>query len=577
MNVRWTVGSKIAAGFGVALVVFLTVGVVSYRSTSQLIAASDVRRHTYDALDALGETRLALRGIGLALRTYLLSGDEAHWEALKAANRTVDDPLRRLRALVAESPGQLEQVDRTVALFKEYIDASTAIAELRRSKGSAPAVQLFLADDTRRLLVDLAASFNRLRKELDTELAQHAAQAEGDAGFAQRAIFGGNMAALALALLAGWLITRDISGSLNKLTAATELVTAGDLRAPAPIGPRSDEIGVLALALARMTKSLQAMAHTADRIAAGDLSSTIQPMSEADVLGNAFARMSADLRTQIRELIEATGVLGSAASEIVASSSQLAASATQSAAAVSETTTTVEEVRHTAQLASQKARHVSESAQKTVQITESGRRSTQDVEAGMARIRGQMDVIAAGMVRLSEQSQAVGLIIATVEDIATQSNLLAVNAAIEAAKAGEHGRGFGVVAQEVKSLAEQSRQATGQVRSILGDIQKATAAAVMATEEGSKVVDAGTRQAETAGGAIQSLGSSVNDAAQAALQIAASSQQQLVGMDQVGSAMESIKQASNQNVVSATQLETTARSLDELGRRLKQMVDRYTV
>jgi methyl-accepting chemotaxis protein len=188
-----------------------------------------------------------------------------------------------------------------------------------------------------------------------------------------------------------------------------------------------------------------------------------------------------------------------------------------------------------------------------------------------------MEVIAASMAQLSEQGQAVGQIIATVEDISTQSNLLAVNAAIEAAKAGEHGKGFGVVAQEVKSLAEQSRQATSQVRSILGDIQKATAAAVLATEEGGKVVDAGTRQTEVAGGAIQALGSSVNEAAQAALQIAASSQQQLVGVDQVAGAMESIKQASAQNVVSATQLEATARSLNDVGHRLKQMVERYKV
>ena len=98
---------------------------------------------------------------------------------------------------------------------------------------------------------------------------------------------------------------------------------------------------------------------------------------------------------------------------------------------------------------------------------------------GMNQIRRQMEAIASSMMRLSEQSQTIGQIIATVDDLAAQSNLLAVNAAIEAAKAGEHGKGFGVVAQEVKSLAEQSRQATNQVRTILSDIQKATAAAVI--------------------------------------------------------------------------------------------------
>src|SRR5262249_21707647 len=153
-----------------------------------------------------------------------------------------------------------------------------------------------------------------------------------------------------------------------------------------------------------------------------------------------------------------------------------AASAGETATAVGETTTTVEEVRQTAQVASQKARLVADSSQKAAQISQGGRKSTEDVIAGMVRIRQQMQAMAESMVRLSEQGQAIGQIIATVEDLAAQSNLLAVNAAIEAAKSGEHGKGFSVVAQEVKSLAEQSRQATNQVRTILSEIQKATTA-----------------------------------------------------------------------------------------------------
>jgi methyl-accepting chemotaxis protein len=195
----------------------------------------------------------------------------------------------------------------------------------------------------------------------------------------------------------------------------------------------------------------------------------------------------------------------------------------------------------------------------------------------MARIRQQMDAIASSMGQLNEQSQAIGQIIATVEDLAVQSNLLAVNAAIEAAKAGEHGRGFAVVAQEVRTLAEQSRAATMQVRGILGDIQKAATAAVLATEQGSKAVDAGDRQAQVAGESIQALAGSVAESAQAATQIAASSQQQLVGVDQVASAMDSIREASTQNVASAKQLEAAARNLSELGQRLQRITEQYQV
>ena len=148
-----------------------------------------------------------------------------------------------------------------------------------------------------------------------------------------------------------------------------------------------------------------------------------------------------------------------------------------------------------------------------------------------------------------------------------------MNAAIEAAKAGEQGKGFVVVAQEVKSLAEQSKQATGQVRTILSDIQKATSSAVLAAEQGAKAVDAGVRQSAVAGDSIRVLSESINEAAQAATQIAASSQQQMVGMDQVAQAMENIKQASLQNVAGTKQAEGAAKNLHELGQQLSVMLD----
>ncbi|MHB9047383.1 MAG: methyl-accepting chemotaxis protein, partial [Pirellulales bacterium] len=162
-------------------------------------------------------------------------------------------------------------------------------------------------------------------------------------------------------------------------------------------------------------------------------------------------------------------------------------------------------------------------------------------------------------------------------DIAEQSNLLAVNAAVEAAKAGDHGKGFAVVAQEIKTLAEQSKQATKQVRGILNEIQKATSAAVMATEQGSKAVDQGLKESLGANESIQALSATFTEAAQSAGQIAASTQEQLTGMDQVAQAMESIKGASQQNVASMEQLQTAARSLKEIGHSLSESVAQYAV
>jgi methyl-accepting chemotaxis protein len=239
---------------------------------------------------------------------------------------------------------------------------------------------------------------------------------------------------------------------------------------------------------------------------------------------------------------------------------------------VTQTTATVAEVKQTALTAVQKAKYVADIAQQTAQASQSGTRAVEEMISGTNRIREQTDSVAASIVRLSEQSQAIGAIIATVDDLAAQSNLLAVNAAIEAAKAGEQGKGFAVVAQEVKSLADQSKQATAQVRTILNDIQKATSAAVMATEQSSRAVEDGLRQASEAGQSVRTLSDSIAQSSQAAIQIAASSQQQLVGMDQLAQAMESIKAASIQNANGTKQTEAAAQSLTELGQRLKKIV-----
>jgi methyl-accepting chemotaxis protein len=277
-------------------------------------------------------------------------------------------------------------------------------------------------------------------------------------------------------------------------------------------------------------------------------------------------------RSITRQLLETINQLSSSSSEILATTIQVAAGAAETASAVSETTATVEEVKQTAQMSSQKAKYVSESAQKVAQVSQAGRKSVEGTIQGMQRIQEQMESVAESIVRLSEQSQAIGEIIAAVNDLAEQSNLLAVNAAIEAARAGEHGKGFAVVSQEIRSLAEQSKQATAQVRTILGDVQKATSSAVMATEQGTKAVEAALKQSGEAGESIRLLAESVSDAAQAATQIAASSQQQMVGMDQVALAMENIKQASMQNVAGTRQAETAAHSLRELGQKLGSMI-----
>ncbi|WZL71687.1 methyl-accepting chemotaxis protein [Clostridiaceae bacterium 35-E11] len=322
------------------------------------------------------------------------------------------------------------------------------------------------------------------------------------------------------------------------------------------------------------------MSKVAYQIAQGDLTVEVTKEKRSDELGiltEAIGNMLDNLREQTKEIMNVANVLASSVNEITVSLTQVTSGASETSSAVSETTATVEEVKQTLYVSNEKTKNVSNGAKQSLEISKAGNKSTEDTLEGMKVINLQMQDIAQSIIALSEQSEYISDVIERVDNISEQSNILAVNASIEAAKAGEHGKGFSIVAQEIRNLAEQSKEGTKQVRSILKDIQKAANTAVLTTEKGIKLVDGGMKQAAEAGEAIQKLMETINLSAQAAIQIEASSQQQLVGMDQVAIAMEGINEASIQNVSSMKQLEEATQNLQEMGYRIKQLIEKYKV
>jgi methyl-accepting chemotaxis protein len=298
---------------------------------------------------------------------------------------------------------------------------------------------------------------------------------------------------------------------------------------------------------------------------------------EIGILRKSFNDWTRQFRKQLKRLMDSTNLLVSSMSRISTTTSQLASSASETSSSISEVTTTVEEVKQTSHVATEKAKYVSQSADATTKISYAGKQATENTMTGISRIREEMNYIAESTVQLSDQTKSIEEIINTVSDIADQSNILSVNAAIEAAKAGEHGKGFAVVAQEVKSLADQSKEATNQIRTILDDIQRATGSAVMATERGIKTVEEAVDLSEQAGDAIDRLSTKVIESAESAMQITASNQQQLAGMDQLSQAMESINDATQQNLEAVKQLEDALKGLEELVQTMNDITSSYKI
>jgi methyl-accepting chemotaxis protein len=532
--------AKLLLGFGFMVVLLAMVSTIAYRDTgrlkeSQQALFQDDLAIAYDLMtlrNSINRERVTL--LSLAVADTAEHGklmQQLDGNAAEVAG--VLEKLTARKAADAVFAGKLGRITELRQEFAAIRDRDVLAALKAGKRGEAGAV----------ILGSLQQKFLAIREIADqvgtqqfADAEQRMRESEALVDNAQATLIAANIVALVIGLALVLWLDRVIATPLKEATLVAQQIATGDLTVKVQVSEGRDEVG-------QLLRALEAMV-------------------------NAWKQL-------MKETNSGIVTLSSAASEILAGTMQSSAGATETAAAVSETTATVEEVKQTALLASQKARMVSDAAQKAAQTAEAGRKSIEDSMEGMGSIQQQMESIAETIVRLSESSQAIAEIIATVSGLAEQSNLLAVNAAIEAAKAGDHGKGFSVVAQEVKDLADQSKQATRQVRQILNDIQKAVSAAVMTTEQGSRTVASGVEQTTEAGNAIRMLAESISDAAQAAAQIAASSQQQLAGMDQVAMAMENIKQVSAENAAGAKQSEQSAQNLHELGQKLRQVSERF--
>jgi methyl-accepting chemotaxis protein len=336
------------------------------------------------------------------------------------------------------------------------------------------------------------------------------------------------------------------------------------------------------LSHARIGNTLESYITTLDAVAEGNLNVQVKRPSvdeqtrEGQVIlrmGDAMERMTKRIQRVIKGVKEAIDQLDADTEEILGATARQISMANEQDAVVTETTATVNEVRATVTETAERAQSVAETAQVSVDISRSGIDSVQETVSGMNTIRQRVEDIADNILVLSEHTQQIGEIIAAVNNLADQSRMLALNASVEAARAGEEGKGFAVVAMEVRNLADQNRDATVQVREILGEIQRATNAAVMVTEEGSKGVDAGQKLVNSAGDAIRDLARAIEEAATAAMQIAASTRQQTIGVDQLTQAMRTIKHATTETVGSTMQVEASVQRLRDAAELINRLLN----
>ncbi|HLK58093.1 MAG TPA: nitrate- and nitrite sensing domain-containing protein [Chthonomonadaceae bacterium] len=395
---------------------------------------------------------------------------------------------------------------------------------------------------------------------LSNDLMVRTQRLQHDAQTALGFFAGLTLCALAVSLIFAFVMVRGLSRPLQQVTEVATRIAVGDVDHAITYSAR-DEVGVLAEAFRALVEYSKEMAEAAEAIAAGDLRKSVEPKSEKDTLGMAFAVMSSNLRQMLYEIGQSTDVVADAstqlasasertgqaagsiaaiiqevaqaagqstvaAQEIAQGSEQLTRSATDVAEAMRALHTEVDQVQRSSQVqqaalqqadtamgrASEAMERVGASstqmaisAQEAAALAEQGGQAMQRAVESMVRLREQVDVSADKIHHLGEQSQQIGVIIEAIEQIADQTNLLALNAAIEAARAGEHGKGFAVVADEVRKLAERASGATQEIAQRIGSIQGTIAEAVAVTASSHQEVSNSARQSEEAGDTLHRI------------------------------------------------------------------------
>jgi len=311
----------------------------------------------------------------------------------------------------------------------------------------------------------------------------------------------------------------------------------------------------------------------------GDLTLAIKS-HERDELGelaHAFSAMVKNLRGALDKLAVANRDLGSLTAELNASANEQTRNATRQASALQQTHTTAKEIEQTSRLAAEKAARVVSDAERADELGRQGEDAIERTVSGLTAIRSEVSEIAGGIQALSERTAQIAGITETVKDLADQSNMLALNAAIDAVRSGEHGKGFAVVAREIRSLADQSIASTRRVREVLDDIGAGIRRVAAMSQAGAQKIEGGLEQVRASGASLSQLSGIVRDNSSSARQIAAAVSQQNAGIAQIFSAMGDLSKMMNETMASIEATSGAASRLESVSSGAADVVKSYRV
>lgn len=321
-----------------------------------------------------------------------------------------------------------------------------------------------------------------------------------------------------------------------------------------------------------ITKPIYKCVYFASTISRGEVGSTLDMdrSDETGTLATALNTMGSNLKRTVQEIMRSTEIIASSSEELAATTLELAEGAKNQASQTEQSATSMTEMSQTILEVARNAADVAEVAKQSMVAAKAGRDDVSHTVEGMRRIAETVNRTAASIGELGRSSQQIGEITSTINDIADQTNLLALNAAIEAARAGEAGRGFAVVADEVRKLAERTARATKEIEEMISKIQEDTQVSVRSMESGRAEVEGGVKLAEGAMTSLEQIVKSSDKSAEMVQRIATSTEQQSSAAEEVSNTIEEIASVTRKNESSSVQIQNAIQELARVSSEMKE-------